>query len=44
MAWGKKMRVNGTPALVFADGMMVPGALPASEIEKELNSTAASKK
>lgn len=40
MAWGKKMHVNGTPALVFADGMMVPGALPASEIEKELNGTA----
>lgn len=37
MAWGKKMRVNGTPAMVFADGMMVPGALPADEIEKALN-------
>lgn len=40
MAWGKKMRVNGTPALVFADGMLVPGALPASDIEKELNGKA----
>lgn len=37
MAWGKRMRVNGTPALVFADGMLVPGALPAEEIEKALN-------
>jgi len=35
--WGKKLRVNGTPALVFADGMLVPGALPAEELEKALN-------
>ena len=41
MAWGKKMRVNGTPALVFADGMVVPGALPVDEIEKALNGKAA---
>lgn len=37
MAWGKKLRVNGTPALVFADGMVVPGALPSEEIENALN-------
>jgi len=37
MEWGKKMRVNGTPALVFSDGVLVPGALPAAEIEKALN-------
>jgi thiol:disulfide interchange protein DsbC len=37
MAWGKKLRVNGTPAMVFSDGMLVPGALPSDEIEKALN-------
>lgn len=37
MELGKKMRVTGTPALVFADGMLVPGALPADELEKALD-------
>lgn len=37
MEWGKKMRVNGTPALVFSNGVLVPGALPAAEIDKALN-------
>lgn len=40
MAWGKKMRVNGTPAMVFADGMIVPGALPSDEIERALDGKA----
>lgn len=34
---GKKMRVNGTPNLIFGDGMQVPGYLPAEELEKRLD-------
>lgn len=37
MEWGRKLRVNGTPALIFANGLLVPGALPAEELEKALN-------
>jgi len=37
MALGVKMRVNGTPNLIFGDGMQVPGFMPAQEIEKRLN-------
>lgn len=36
LAFGRKHRVNGTPAVVFQDGTRVPGALPAAEIEKQL--------
>lgn len=39
MALGKKLRVNGTPNLVFGDGMQVPGYLPADELEKRLNAS-----
>lgn len=31
---GRKMRVNGTPAIFFASGERVPGYVPAAEIEK----------
>jgi thiol:disulfide interchange protein DsbC len=37
MEWGQKLRINGTPALVFADGMLNPGYLPAEDLEKALN-------
>lgn len=40
--FGKKHRVQGTPALVFEDGTRVPGAIPLEQLEKSL--TAASKK
>src|SRR5262249_20796625 len=33
---GAKFRVNATPTLVFADGSIVPGALPAQRLETEL--------
>jgi len=33
---GKKMRVTATPTLVFADGTVIPGALPAQQIESEI--------
>lgn len=36
LALGKKLRVNGTPNLVFVDGMQIPGYLPAEELEKRL--------
>jgi thiol:disulfide interchange protein DsbC len=36
VAFGRKHRVNGTPALVFQDGTRIPGAVPAAEIEKQL--------
>jgi len=34
-ALGQKLRVAATPTLVFADGSVVPGALPAQQIESE---------
>jgi thiol:disulfide interchange protein DsbC len=33
---GLKMKVNATPTLVFADGSIVPGALPAEQLEAEI--------
>lgn len=35
-ALGQKLRVQATPTLVFADGSIVPGALPAANLEAEL--------
>ena len=34
---GKKLRVTGTPNLIFGDGAQNPGYLPAEEMEKRLN-------
>jgi thiol:disulfide interchange protein DsbC len=34
--FGRKYRVQGTPALFFEDGTRKPGALPAAEVEKLL--------
>lgn len=36
IALGRKLKVNGTPNLIFADGTQVPGYLPAEELEKHL--------
>jgi thiol:disulfide interchange protein DsbC len=33
---GRKHRVQGTPAVVFADGSRAPGAIPAAELEKRI--------
>jgi thiol:disulfide interchange protein DsbC len=33
---GAKLRVTATPTLVFADGSIVPGALPAPQLESEM--------
>lgn len=38
LALGKKLRVNGTPALIFANGTINPGYMPATELEKALDS------
>jgi len=40
MEWGQKLRINGTPAIIFADGTLNPGALPAEDIEKALDDAA----
>ncbi len=37
MALAKKLRANGTPNLIFADGTQIPGYLPAEELEKKLS-------
>lgn len=34
--FGKKNRINGTPAMIFADGTRVPGAISADRVEKFL--------
>jgi len=36
VAFGRKHKLNGTPALVFEDGRSVRGALPADALEKRL--------
>lgn len=36
VAFGRKHKLNGTPALVFEDGRRVRGALPAEALEKRL--------
>lgn len=37
---GRQNRVTGTPTLIFADGSVVPGFIPQSEIEKRLDQAA----
>ncbi len=41
MALGRKVGVTGTPALVFTDGTLMPGYLPASQLRKMLDEAAA---
>jgi len=42
-ALGKKHNVTGTPTLIFPDGTLIPGYLPADELEKILNGAASHK-
>ena len=35
-ALGASLKINATPTLIFADGTMVPGALPVERLESEL--------
>ena len=37
---GRKLKVNGTPAIVFEDGTRVPGMVPAAELERRLGEIA----
>jgi thiol:disulfide interchange protein DsbC len=41
---GAKFKVSATPTLVFADGSIVPGAIPATRIDTELKSADAEMK
>ncbi|MGC2165107.1 MAG: DsbC family protein [Gallionella sp.] len=36
-ALGQKLRVNGTPNIIFENGIQMPGYLPAEQLEKHLN-------
>lgn len=36
VAFGQKMRITGTPMLLFADGTRVPGAVSMAQVEKTL--------
>ncbi len=38
MELARKLKVSGTPALIFADGVINPGYLPAEQLEQALNS------
>lgn len=37
MELSQKLNINGTPALIFSDGTLIPGYRPAAELEKALN-------
>jgi thiol:disulfide interchange protein DsbC len=41
---GAKLRVSATPTLVFADGSLVPGALPAAQLEAQIRQSEAEAK
>jgi thiol:disulfide interchange protein DsbC len=43
-ALGNSLRINATPTLIFADGTMIPGALPLPQLEKEMASAEAEAK
>jgi len=38
MELAKRFRINGTPAIFFADGSMNGGYMPAEQLEQALNS------
>ncbi len=43
-ALGEKLRVQATPTLIFADGSVVPGAIPTTQMEEEFKNAAAETK
>jgi thiol:disulfide interchange protein DsbC len=43
-ALGEKLRVQATPTLIFANGSIVPGAIPTSQMEEEFRNAAADTK
>ncbi len=44
LAFAQKYKINGTPAVVFADGTRKPGAIPVALVEKLLVAAAGAKK
>ncbi|MFO1273321.1 MAG: DsbC family protein [Rubrivivax sp.] len=42
--FGRKVRINGTPAIFFEDGTRKPGALPGDQVEKLLVAAASKQK
>lgn len=38
MALGKKLNINGTPAIIFTDGSRIPGAVDIKQLEAKLTS------
>jgi thiol:disulfide interchange protein DsbC len=38
LALGQKLRIQGTPAIFFADGSRIPGAVDLATLEKKLES------
>jgi thiol:disulfide interchange protein DsbC len=43
VALGRKLKINGTPTLFFADGSRAPGYMPAAALEKALDRGSVSK-
>jgi thiol:disulfide interchange protein DsbC len=40
VALGQRLRINGTPTLIFANGVRVPGMVPAAQLERLLAANA----
>jgi thiol:disulfide interchange protein DsbC len=40
LEFSRKYRINGTPAIIFADGTRIPGAISTEQIEKQLVASA----
>lgn len=40
LAYGEKLGIQGTPAMILVDGKRIPGYLPAAELDKRLNQAA----
>ena len=40
IALGQRLRINGTPTLIFANGVRVPGMVPAAQLERLLAANA----
>lgn len=40
VALGRQLKVSGTPALIFSDGTINPGYMPAAELEKAISAAA----
>ena len=43
LALGQSMQIQGTPSIIFSDGSMIPGAVPAERIAATLNALQAVK-